>query len=434
MRKKSSKTSITYAAAVRFEPYLSRRHNTLNMKKSLSILMVAPQPFFSARGTPFSVLHRIRALLELGHSVDLITYGYGEDIDMPGLTIYRSRRIIGINKIKIGPSIAKIFLDILLYWDTRKALKRKQYDIFHSHEEAAFFFLTLGKKHKMPHLYDMHSSLPQQLSNFKAYNLSFLRGIFEKLEHKVLSSCDGIITICDDLAKIVEKGYAHKPHKMIENIGDDRKVFTANNTDWRAKLNLGDAPILLYTGTLEAYQGIDLLLQSLTHVLKEHPQAVALIVGGRPEQVTHYQQMAAQLGVDKNVRFTGTLHPENIPNLLELATLIVSPRSRGTNTPLKIYNYLRTGKALVATDRLTHTQILNDSIACLVPADANGFAQGINQLLSNPEQIAKYAQAAQAFAEQHFSDERYIEMVKEIYDATLADIDKAHIDPNTVTV
>ena len=73
--------------------------------------MVAPQPFFSARGTPFSVLHRIRALLELGHSVDLITYGYGEDIQLPGLTIYRSRKLPWISKVKIGPSIAKIFLD-----------------------------------------------------------------------------------------------------------------------------------------------------------------------------------------------------------------------------------------------------------------------------------------------------------------------------------
>lgn len=391
------------------------------MKKSLSILMVAPQPFFSARGTPFSVLHRIRALIELGHQVDLITYGYGEDIEMPGLTIYRSRQLPFIKKIKIGPSIAKIFLDILLYWDTRKALMRKQYDIFHSHEEAAFFFLTLGKKHPMPHLYDMHSSLPQQLSNFKAYNLSFLRKIFEKLEDKVLSSCDGIITICDDLAQIVEKGYSHKPHKMIENIGDDRKVFSPSDTDWRGKLNLGDAPVLIYTGTLEAYQGIDLLLDSLVHVLKQHPDAIALIIGGRPEQIAHYQQMAEKLNLAQSVRFTGTVHPSNIPNLIDLATVIVSPRSRGTNTPLKIYNYLRTGKPLVATDRLTHTQILNSDISCLVAADANSFAEGIVRLLNDPKQAEATAKAAQAFAEKHFSDERYIDMVNQVYTETLTD-------------
>ena len=40
----------------------------------MRILMIAPQPFFEARGTPFSEYHRIRALADLGHSVDLVTY------------------------------------------------------------------------------------------------------------------------------------------------------------------------------------------------------------------------------------------------------------------------------------------------------------------------------------------------------------------------
>ena len=50
----------------------------------LRILMIAPQPFFRARGTPFSVLHRTRALLKAGYTVDLLTYPFGENIDLPG--------------------------------------------------------------------------------------------------------------------------------------------------------------------------------------------------------------------------------------------------------------------------------------------------------------------------------------------------------------
>ena len=58
--------------------------------KKLKILMVAPQPFSSPRGTPLSVLHRIRALVEQGHSVDLITYPFGENIEMQGMRDFRS--------------------------------------------------------------------------------------------------------------------------------------------------------------------------------------------------------------------------------------------------------------------------------------------------------------------------------------------------------
>src|SRR2546427_11903202 len=54
--------------------------------------MIAPEPFFEPRGTPFSEFHRIRALTDLGHQVDLVTYPFGEDVTMPGLRLFRCLR------------------------------------------------------------------------------------------------------------------------------------------------------------------------------------------------------------------------------------------------------------------------------------------------------------------------------------------------------
>ncbi len=56
----------------------------------MRILMIAPEPFFEPRGTPFSEYHRIRALTSLGHEVDLVTYPFGHDVAMPGLRVFRS--------------------------------------------------------------------------------------------------------------------------------------------------------------------------------------------------------------------------------------------------------------------------------------------------------------------------------------------------------
>ncbi len=56
----------------------------------MRILMIAPEPFFEPRGTPFSEFHRIRALTDLGHEVDLVTYPFGQDVVMPGLRVFRS--------------------------------------------------------------------------------------------------------------------------------------------------------------------------------------------------------------------------------------------------------------------------------------------------------------------------------------------------------
>ena len=60
----------------------------------MHILMVAPQPFFRPRGTPFSVLHRIRGLTMLGHTVELVTYPFGETPSIAGLTIHRAPRLV----------------------------------------------------------------------------------------------------------------------------------------------------------------------------------------------------------------------------------------------------------------------------------------------------------------------------------------------------
>src|SRR5438874_10378742 len=80
----------------------------------MRILMIAPEPFFEPRGTPFSEFHRIRALTSLGHQVDLVTYPFGEDVTMPGLRVFRSMRLPFIRRVKIGPSFAKLPLDALL--------------------------------------------------------------------------------------------------------------------------------------------------------------------------------------------------------------------------------------------------------------------------------------------------------------------------------
>src|SRR5437867_12540152 len=81
---------------------------------SVRILMIAPEPFFEPRGTPFSEFHRIRALTALGHQVDLVTYPFGQPVSMPGLRVFRSLRPPLVGGVKVGPSLARSALDALL--------------------------------------------------------------------------------------------------------------------------------------------------------------------------------------------------------------------------------------------------------------------------------------------------------------------------------
>src|ERR1044071_7292640 len=82
--------------------------------RTVRILMIAPEPFFEPRGTPFSEFHRIRALTALGHEVDLVTYPFGENVTLPGLRVFRCARPLFLRRVKVGPSVAKMALDALL--------------------------------------------------------------------------------------------------------------------------------------------------------------------------------------------------------------------------------------------------------------------------------------------------------------------------------
>ena len=97
-----------------------------------------------------------------------------------------------------------------------------------------------------------------------------------------------------------------------------------------------------------------------------------------------------------------------MPAYLDAATLLVSPRSTGTNTPLKIYQYLRSGRPIVATRLRTHTQVLSDETAWLAEPTPEGFARVVLDALADPSRSKSIGAAARALAEQKYTDEAFI--------------------------
>jgi glycosyltransferase involved in cell wall biosynthesis len=372
--------------------------------------MIAPEPFFEPRGTPFSEYHRIRALLELGHTVDLVTYPFGSDVSMPGLRVFRCLRPPFVHEVRIGPSLAKIPLDLALTLTALRRALSERYDVVHSHEEGSFIGVVLAAALRIPHLYDMHSSLPQQLTNFAFSRSRLLHAVFSWMERFVIRRSSAVIVICQHLEDTVRAIEPAVPTVLIENAPGSGDVPVAGSgARVRRELGLADtAPLVLYTGTFEAYQGLDLLFAAARHVIARRPDARFVLAGGRPDQVASARASAARAGVAAAVIFAGQRPPEEIPLFLDAADLLVSPRSTGTNTPLKIYQYLRSGRAIVATRLLTHTQVLDDAVAILTPATPEGFAAGILSGIDDPSMARAVGARARQLAETKYSYEAYL--------------------------
>jgi glycosyltransferase involved in cell wall biosynthesis len=214
-----------------------------------------------------------------------------------------------------------------------------------------------------------------------------------------------------------------KPCFLIENsplaeTGDG--VSEEEALRFRRELGLENAFVVHYSGTFEAYQGLPLLYEAFRIAAERVPSARLLLVGGTPAQVEDAKRELSRSSVGEGrVLFTGQRPPSEMPRYLAIADVLVSPRSWGTNTPLKIYSYLRAGKPIVATRLLTHTQVLDDESALLTEPAPAAFAEALVALASSLETRRRLGEGALRLSRERYSYERYLERTREVVDSVV---------------
>lgn len=396
-----------------------------NQKQKM--LVLAPQPFFSPRGTPFSVYYRSMVTAELGYEIDLLTYGQGKDVLIDNVDLIRGPELSFLGPVKTGPSAAKLVHDGFMFFKFLWLLISRKYDVVHAHEEAVFFAALLKPLFGYRLIYDMHSSLPEQLDNFGYSKSRWLKNIFEFLEVRSLRAADAIITICPALRDQVEKlaPWAMPKHELIENSIFEDVVLAESQTNPASSGAGGSEPpdpkllakgktAVVYAGTLESYQGIDILLEGVSQLAAQRDDFALIIAGGSDEQIQRFKAMANELGAAEHVQFLGQIIPRDARFLAANADVILSPRSSGTNTPLKTYEQLACGVPLVATRIYSHTQVLTDELAVLVEPTADGMASGIKALLDDPKLGRKLVSAAQAHYTEHYARPVYTQKLNRL--------------------
>jgi glycosyltransferase involved in cell wall biosynthesis len=385
----------------------------------MKILMIAPEPFFQPRGTPFSVFHRTKALAGFGHEIDILTYHLGEDVDLPNTRIYRVRSVPFIRQVIVGPSFKKIFLNILLFFKGLSLLKKGDYECIHAHEEGGLFGIFYRKLFRLPLVYDMHSSIPEQIVNFNFLNHSITIKIMAWLEKRIIKNSDAVIGICPHIVETIHSIDKKKKAVCIENtpmVKDLKTVSEEKKEALLEELNLKGVKIALYTGTFEKYQGMDLLIDSIPYVIKGYPDVKFVLVGGKDWQVAGFKKLVEKKNIAEHVLFTGQRPFEDMDKFMAIADILVSPRKIGTNTPLKLYSYLKSGKPIVATNLLTHTQVLNPDVAVLTNPTPEQYAKGVLKLLDDPELGQNLGRAGQKLMEMEYNYDKFIEKTKSVYD------------------
>ena len=375
----------------------------------MKILVLAPHPFFQARGTPLAVKTVLEFLSDRGHQVDVLTFHEGENVDIANCRIHRIAQPFWVRNVRPGFSMKKVICDVFMFAKCLRMMRGTQYDLIHAVEESAFIAAAMQRISGTPYVYDMDSSLAEQMVD--AYpGLQFAFPTLRRFEALAVRRSLGVLTVCAALEDVAQ---GHAPGKPVGRVEDTTLLapdgrHSANGQNGDPLLNLGvgpQDPVAMYVGNLEHYQGIGLLVDGFRHTLERVPAARLVIVGGLAADIERYRRRAHQLGISGQVHFIGPRPITALEALLKRADVLVSPRLKGLNTPMKIYSYLDSGTAVLATRLRTHTQVLDDHTAYLVAPDPQALGEGLAHLLSDPGLRSRLATRAKAYVQQEFTPE-----------------------------
>ncbi|NKB24610.1 MAG: glycosyltransferase [Kiritimatiellae bacterium] len=379
----------------------------------MNILLLAPHPFFQHRGTPIAVDLVLRVLSERDDHIEVLTYHEGTDINYPNVKLHRIPAPLFIKDLSPGFSFKKLVCDSYMFFKAMGMVLRKKPDIIHAVEESVFMAMMFKGLFQIAYIYDMDSSMPQQMVEKKTW-LSFLLPFLRLFERAAIRGAEVVIPVCEALGDIAQKNDAKKAVILrdislleIREGGEDEDVL--------GPLSL-KGTCFMYIGNLEPYQGIDLLIDSFERLLGKTEDVELVIVGGSTSSIKAYEKKVPCRAINK-VHFIGPRPLQLMNALFQKADVLVSPRIQGLNTPMKVYSYLHSGRPVLATDLPTHTQVLTSEISFLAKPQIEDFSEAMWTLANNETLREKLGKCAKRFIEEHNSFSSFKGTLSELYDS-----------------
>jgi glycosyltransferase involved in cell wall biosynthesis len=370
----------------------------------MRILLVAPQPFYQERGTPIAVRMLVEVLCAQGHAVDLLTYHEGADLDIEGLRILRTPALPGLRHVPIGISWKKLVCDLLISVRLLTLALSRRYDVIHAVEEAVFPAILLRSSSRARIVYDMDSMLGESLVS-KWRLLRPAERVLRAMERAVIRRADAVFAVCNDLARHARRDAPGVPVFLIEDVALPSQPLGSEAEPLRELLGV-EGPLALYVGNLQRYQGVEQVVRAVA-LLPKQVALTLVVIGGAQEDVARVRALVRRLHLEERIYLLGPRPLAQLTGFLAQADILISPRLRGSNTPMKIYSYMNSGTAILATRIASHTQVLDDDCALLVEPSPQALAIGLASLAADEVLRSRLGAAARRRACERYSVEAF---------------------------
>ena len=364
------------------------------------------------------------------HSLSELLASFGHNIVIIDFAAYdRTKRIKNLVSVRkdlsfkgrarsetsvtvIRPGLIKApFLDrasafVTHYIAIEDVIKNRRIDaiVLYSVPTNGYQVIALAKKYGIPVVFRSIDILYQLVPSrfFSAPTFS--------LETYVYKNSDKILALSPKLSDYVVRMKAQREKVDLLLFGVDLSRFNpfVESGTLKKSIGLGDDDlVVLFVGTLFDFSGLDLYLEQFPQVVKELPRARLLIVGGGA-LLERLKRRASELGLLKNVIFTG-FQPFNLmPQFISMANICINPfRLTGATReiiPGKILQYLACGKPVLATPLPGMTSQIKSIEDGLIYATINEFASETIRLLNDQSFVSELGKRGFEYVEQNHNE------------------------------
>lgn len=388
----------------------------------MRILVVAPTPFFSDRGTHIRILEEALALEKLGHKITIATYHIGRDIDpeiKTKIDVRRIRRLLfWYKKLEAGPDWQKLFLDLMLVRKVFYLARTQKPDIIHGHLHEGVLVGWIVRKllfwRKMKLVSDFHGSLTKEMVSHGYLGAGMLKKVFDFIEKTIDNLGDFAITS------------SWENTKEIQNFRKDGKLETildGVDLDYYQKLPLKEESkkelevpmektVVVYTGALVANKGIDYLEKAMLLALEKSKNMFFIIAGFPVEGI---KEFVKRNNLKNSVRIINPLSYFDLPKILNASDIAIDPKDSNVNQASgKILQYMGAGLPVVCFDKSNNREYLGEGGYYSQKFSAEGLSRGILELMENSEKRKKMGRVNKERSKE-FSWDNSAEKLDEIY-------------------
>ena len=358
----------------------------------MRILYLADIRFPLERANGIQSMETCHALAVRGHQVTLVvrpdTHAPARDpFKFYGLT--RDVSGTGGLSIEVAPIAGPVAARRAGYvaFAIGRALGRTRQDVIFTRDLGlASLLLRVPATLRAPVVYEAHgiaadvaAALPGLLTGAPAASPAKLRRLARR-EAYVWSAADGYVTITAGLERELERRFGARPRIAV--VADGTRATPHANRDPatdgpdRAAFTIG------YAGHLYPWKGVDLVIEAVA-ALKD---TRGLIIGGHDKEpdLARVTRLAEHLGCAARITFTGLIPPAEVAARLREADVLALPNpasaiSSEFTSPLKLFEYMASGRPIVASDLPALREVLTheDSAVLVEPGNPQALTAGI---------------------------------------------------------